>query len=159
MSSMKVSELMTASVARCGLHQNLAEAAHVMWESDCGFVPIVDLEEGTLAGVLTDRDTCMAAAIQGRPLAEIGVAEVMTKNVATIRPEDPIEQALDQMASHQLRRLPVVDAGGRLVGVLSANDLFRAVPKSGKQRAAYEHQLVETMASVCEHRHVALARA
>lgn len=154
----KVSELMTKSVNRCGVHQNLAEAAHVMWDGDCGFVPVVDLERGTLVGVVTDRDACMAAAIQGRSLSQIPVVDVMSKNVATIGADDSLERAVETMGEHQLRRLPVVDAEGVLVGVLSMNDLFRAASRGGgKGRTEFEHALSVAMAKICEPHHVTVA--
>jgi CBS-domain-containing membrane protein len=87
-------------------------------------VPIVDAD-GVLAGVLTDRDLCMAVYTQGRTLSEIPVAAVMSQKLATCNPDDPLAAAEKTMQASQVHRLPVVDARGALVGVLAMSDLVR----------------------------------
>ena len=77
---MRVEQLMTRTVETCEPHDTLVTAARIMWTRDCGCVPVVVPEEGghRVVGMLTDRDVCMAAYLQGRPLSEISVASVMS---------------------------------------------------------------------------------
>lgn len=123
---MKVEQLMTRPVKACRADQSVAEAARIMWESDCGCVPIVQPADGiedVVVGMLTDRDVCMAAYTQGRPLWEIKITSAMARDVATCLPEDSVTTALGIMETRRVHRLPVVDSWGRLVGMLSMSDL------------------------------------
>jgi len=122
---MKIADLMTAPVPTCPVDATLNAAANVMWEHDCGIVPVVD-EDGALAGVVTDRDVCMAAFFHGARLAELPVREVMARDLHTLRPEASIHDALELMRQMQVRRVPVVDAAGALVGLLSLADVAAA---------------------------------
>ena len=135
---MKVSEAMTGDVLCCAADATLNDAAQVMWERDCGFVPVTEREGGRFVGVVTDRDLCMAAYTQGRPLHEIPVATAMARDVVTIKAEDDVARALDLLRRHQLRRLPVVDERGELVGVLSLCDVART---ASRKRAPESDQL------------------
>lgn len=130
---MKVSETMTGEVLCCAADSNSNEAAHLMWERDCGFVPVTERESGRLVGVVTDRDLCMAAYTKGRPLHEIPVGDVMSRTIVSIKAEDDVARAFELMRRHQLHRLPVVDARGELVGVVSLTDLART---AGRRRSA-----------------------
>lgn len=121
---MKVAKLMTENVHACDPDDRLEDAARQMWTHDCGFIVVVDLD-GKLAGVITDRDVCLAAYAQGRPLRLISVSDVMSRKLWTVSPDDSIAQAEELMRQHQLRRLPVVDDSGQVVGVLSLADLAR----------------------------------
>jgi len=124
-----------------------------MWDHDCGCVP-VRAENGDLVGILTDRDVCMAAYTQNRPLSEIAVRDVMSKDVKTCALTDSVEVAEKTMQRYQLRRLPVVDADGQLVGILSLNDLARAVGNDARNSAAgLNAEAIEaTLAAVCRPR-------
>ncbi len=122
--TMQVQELMNRDVAACRSDQGLEAAARIMWEHDCGVVPIVDDLERVI-GLVTDRDICMAAYTQGRRLSEITVASVMSKRVHTCSATDSIEHAELLMREHRVRRLPVTDGAGRLRGLLSLSDLAR----------------------------------
>jgi CBS domain-containing protein len=95
-----------------------------MWEADIGCVPVVDGDGGVI-GMLTDRDICMAAYTQGRPLADIPVASAMSKQVYSCRPSDAVAVALKVMETTQVHRLPVVDQHDQLVGLLSLADIAR----------------------------------
>ena len=88
-------------------------------------VPVVDAE-GSVVGVVTDRDICMGAYTQGRPLGEIPVGAVMARKVHTCRADESAAVAMLAMTQLQVHRLPVVDGSGALVGVISTNDLVRA---------------------------------
>jgi signal-transduction protein with cAMP-binding, CBS, and nucleotidyltransferase domain len=95
-----------------------------MWEGDCGVLPVVD-DAVRPVGMITDRDICMAAAIKGRPLSEIRVGEVSTGEAVFCHADDDVSTAMNAMRHAQVRRLPVVDRDGELVGVLSMNDVIR----------------------------------
>ena len=143
---MKVREMMTRKFASVGPDSTLTDAARLMWECDCGFVPVVDLQSGNLVGVVTDRDACMAAYTQGTPFGTIRVATAMAKKVHTCRAEDDVSKAQELMRRNQLRRLPVLDKAGKLVGVLSLSDLVRVTEKS--RSAALRKELCSTLAAV-----------
>ena len=119
---MKVKELMTTDVKRCGLETNLAAAAKIMWEGDCGAVPVTD-ERDRVVGVITDRDICIAAATRPRTEGEIPVKDVISKALYTCAPGDDLRVALETMKSRKIRRLPVVEHGGRLAGIVSIHDI------------------------------------
>lgn len=147
---MRIQEIMNRPAVTCSQHDGLDTAARLMWEHDCGSLPVVD-GAGTVVGVITDRDICMAAYTQGRPLSALRVATAMAHQVYSCRPDEPIEAAEELMAHRHIRRLPVVDAEGRPVGVLSLNDLARSVSSTGKNGGA-QRGVVRTLAAICEPR-------
>lgn len=124
---MKLEQLMSIDLRTCSPSDTLDCAARIMWERDCGFVPIVASDRAV--GVITDRDICIAAYTQGKLLTEITISNIAMKPVVSVRREDSLQMAEDLMRRHQLRRLLVTDEGGRLVGVLSLNDLARATSR------------------------------
>lgn len=119
---MKVSDVMTSHVRACTTHDSLNAAARIMWDHDCGCAPVIDAH-GKLAGIVTDRDICMAAYTQGLPLAAIPVQRAMSARVVSCSRGDELETAHRLMRTHEIHRLPVVDSHGRLAGVLSLSDL------------------------------------
>jgi CBS domain-containing protein len=129
---MKVQDLMTMEVGTCRAFDGADRGAQIMWERDCGAVPVLD-QEGSVVAMLTDRDLCMAAMTQGRALSEIRVSSAMSRNLWSCRADDDLSQAEAVMRARKVRRLPVVDAGGKLLGILSLSDLARAsmAPKRG----------------------------
>ncbi len=129
---MKVADLMTRDVCACSIRDSLNAAARIMWDRDCGCAPVVD-EHGRLAGIVTDRDICMAAYTQGVSLAAIPVERVMSARVITCARGDDLETALGLMRTHEIHRVPVADSRGRLLGILSLSDL---VNYSGRESAA-----------------------
>ncbi len=154
---MKVEKIMTVDVKFCTENDNLNRAAQLMWENDCGFVPVLAINgQAKLAGVLTDRDICMAAYTQGRPLAEIPVNSAMAHKVFSCKPGDDLRQAEMLMKQNQVRRLAVIDDHGVLVGVVSLNDLAIEAEHEAKARKGSaelpETEVAETLASISEHR-------
>jgi CBS domain-containing protein len=145
---MKVSRLMSRDVACCPADCTLVEPARVMWDQDVGFVPIVAPQSGRLEGVVTDRDICMAALTKGRPLHEIPVADVMQRNVHACGDEDEVARVHAVMREHRLRRVPVLDASRRVVGVVSLNDLARDAASSAG--SAMRDAFVKTVGAVCQ---------
>jgi CBS-domain-containing membrane protein len=149
---MKISELMTTDVQSCHCGALANRAAQLMWEHDVGCVPVVDAN-GRVVGIVTDRDLCMAAYTQGRPLEEILVGSAMSRVVHSVHPDDHVESAAQRMSEQRVRRLPVLDDQSRLVGLLSLNDLAMR----GYRRATRGHRLeseivADTLAAVCEPR-------
>lgn len=147
---MNVGQLMNRSVETCRSDDSLAMAAGKMWDHDIGCLAVVDAE-GRATAVVTDRDVCMAGYIQGKPLAELPVRLAMSKTLYACRPEVAIIEAEEAMRFHQVRRLPVVDANGALVGIVSLNDLAREaerqVGRKGRELTAQE--VSATLAAVC----------
>lgn len=145
---MKVAELMTKGAATCRTEDSLNEVARIFWDCDTGCLPVVD-DEAHVIGMITDRDVCLAAFFRGSSLHQIGVADVMSRHVLFCRPGDPIEDALETMRTHQVRRLPVVDGEGRLQGLLSIVDAVRVAAKGGDLKAK---KVVRTAAAITERR-------
>jgi CBS domain-containing protein len=121
---MRVEKIMSRSVATCAPHDSLEHAASLMWNSDCGCLPVIATNgTGHIVGVITDRDICMAALFQGRSLRDLRVEESMAKKVLTCRASDEIQDAQRQMENEQIRRLPVLGNEGELIGILSMADI------------------------------------
>jgi CBS domain-containing protein len=153
---MKIEEVMTRNVLTLDPGATLADAARLMWERDCGFLPVVEPQSQALLGVVTDRDACMAAYTQGATLCCLPVAQAMAKKVMTCKPDDDLARAHELCRRHQLHRLPVTDAQGRLVGIVSVNDLARAATRlrgNGRQQMCAD--VGETIAAVGRPRELA----
>lgn len=148
---MRVEELMTGQVATCRADATLADAARIMWEHDCGSVPVV--EDDRLVGIVTDRDALMAAFTRGRRLDELAVDAAMARDVRTCQPRDHIQNAERVMREAKVHRLPVVDYNGRLVGILALADLARHVHTGLWAASGLSAQSVAlTLASISESR-------
>jgi CBS domain-containing protein len=148
---MIVAEVMTHEPSSCTPGDTLASAARVMWERDCGAVPVVDSQRRVL-GMITDRDICMAAYLRGQRLDECTIGDVMSRPVIACRPADAIERAEAIMRDHRIRRLPVIDENGCLEGILSMNDLILAAPAGPKRTDIRPDVVVSTLAIICQHR-------
>jgi CBS domain-containing protein len=147
---MKVAELMTRSVATCQAGQTLNDAAQIMWERDCGIVPIVADGDRRVLGVITDRDICIAAYTQGRPLLQIRIEEVMSPRLETCRSDQELSTAEDTMQRAQVHRLPVLDEGGKLVGIVALADIARASTQAARsaKAAVSTIEIGETVAAI-----------
>jgi CBS domain-containing protein len=126
---MRVQDVMTSPAHSCTPDASLAAAALAMQEYGCGALPVLD-NAGRPVGILTDRDVCMAVARKNRFPASIPVREVMTLNPFTCGPGTDLGYAVNVMADGHIRRLPVVDANGRLVGILSLSDVLTSVQEA-----------------------------
>lgn len=148
---MNVSDLMTKDVRTCSANDNLQRAAQIMWESDCGVVPVVD-SENRVIGIVTDRDIAMGAYTQGQTLWQIPVSKVMAKQVHPVHDGDRIDVAEDLMRRVRVRRVPVLDGEGRLKGILSLNDLARHAHGSIGRKAdgLNGDSIAKTLAAICE---------
>jgi CBS domain-containing protein len=120
----QVRELMTDNPRTVTPDASAVEAATVMRDEDAGVVPIVE-SDGRLAGVVTDRDIALRVVAEGREPGSTTVGEIASQNLATIDPQQDIDEALRLMAKHQVRRLPVVEEDGKLVGILAQADVAR----------------------------------
>lgn len=152
---MKVRDLMTTAVKSCAEYNTLNTAAQMMWDHDLGCVPVLD-REGHVIGILTDRDICMSAYIQGVPLTGALVTSAMSKRVFACRPEDDVAVAEKLMREKQVHRLPVVDADAWLVGLISLNDIAREAAREAEMRRPREvsdAEITQVMASLCAPRH------
>lgn len=149
---MKVSELMTPGVKSCSVHDNLQQVAQIMWEGDCGCVPVVD-DDARVIGMITDRDICMAGYTQGKTFAEIPVTTAMAKQVLGVAASDRVETAESIMREKQIRRVPVLDGSGKLQGIVSLNDIARHAQRAkGRGNGLSGDAIAHTLAAICEPR-------
>lgn len=118
-----INEVMTAGPTTVGASTPVAEAARLMKADDVGSVPI--LEDGKLAGVLTDRDIVVRVVADGLDPQSTTAGEVASRDPVTVDPQQDLGEALRLMAEHQVRRLPVVAEDGRLVGMVAQADVAR----------------------------------
>jgi len=132
---MKVQDVMSKSVRSCRPQDDLGAATRLLWNGDCGVLPVLSAE-GRVIGMVTDRDVCMAAWTQLRPLADIPVEIAMASDVATCQPDDAITEVLIRLRARHVRRLPVVDEGGHLLGVISLVDIARVAAEAGTTELA-----------------------
>src|SRR5215210_2217631 len=118
-----IRDVMTSNPCSIDAEKSVAYAAKMMKEEDVGLAPIV--EGGKLIGMLTDRDIAIRVVAEGKDPEQLTVREVASTHVVTIDPQQDLEEALRIMAKHQVRRLPVVEEDGRLVGVVAQADVAR----------------------------------
>lgn len=146
---MRVDQVMSKPAMTCLREGRLDDAVRIMWENDVGVVPAVDAD-GRLAGILTDRDACMAAFTNSKDPHGIPLAQVLTTAVVSCRPGDSLETAQQLMAARRVRRIPVVDEQLRPIGLLSLDDIAR---QAVKHPAPDEmRRVVETLAAACQPR-------
>jgi len=150
---MRVHELMTQQIQSCRPDDSLELAAQLMWDHDCGCIPVCagDGASRTI-GVITDRDICMGALFQGRPLRELRVSDAMARRLLACRPQDTLAEAEKAMRDARIRRLPVLDDQGSLIGMLSLADLAREAMREQSQpgRDLTEAEVNGTLAAICE---------
>ena len=143
---MKIRQLMNRDAATVATSGSCSEAARIMRDRNIGFLVVTDLASGRVAGVVTDRDICMAGLSQYRPLGEIPIIAALSRNVHSCHEDDDVIRAHAIMREHRVRRLPVLDAAGALVGVVSLSDLARAA--AGAQPGAAPAEIARTLTAV-----------
>jgi CBS domain-containing protein len=150
---MKVQDIMTSDVQCCSPETNLAAAAKMMWDSDCGALPVLNVQSQVMS-IITDRDICMAAATKNRSASDITVWETVSGKAHTCHLSDDVHTALDMMKREKIRRLPVVDEDEVLQGIVSMNDfvLLAGETKVGKPPALSYEDVVRTMKAISVHR-------
>ena len=144
-------DLMAKPTITCHVNDPLNIAAQRMWDGDVGALAVVN-DDGKLAGIVTDRDICMAAYTQGRALDELLVSSAMADQVISATPDSMIGDVEQLMADHQIRRIPIVDAAGKPIGIVSVNDL---AIEAARRDTALKHgpsRLDTTLAAICQHR-------
>jgi CBS domain-containing protein len=142
---MKVHDIMTRNPLTCTPATTAAEAAHLMWEADCGILPVIS--EGEIDGVVTDRDLYVALATRNEPASNLRVGAVTTKSIVTCAPDNDVHQALALMKQERVRRIPVVE-GAAVVGIVSINDLIRIADNGG---AVTSEQVLDALKAICSH--------
>lgn len=152
---MNVENLMSHDIEACNPDDSLTDAAMIMWRRDCGIVPVVNPDTHEITGVITDRDICMAAATRHARTDDLYVRDVMTRDgVTTVTPDESVQTAVDRMAEAQVRRIPVADRSGVLIGMLSLNDIVLAAEKTNKRAEGMPtySDTVDALKAVCAHR-------
>jgi CBS domain-containing protein len=144
----KVKDIMTGEPRTCSPDTNLAAAAALMIDGDCGILPV--MEGGKLVGVVTDRDMYIALATRNTRASDLTVGEVLQNPVYTCGPDDEVQVVLDTMKQHCLRRLPVEGFGGSVMGIVSLNDIVLA---SGPRKPVRDVDVMNTLQAICAHHH------
>ena len=119
----RIREIMTSNPSTVEPDKTVVDAARIMKQEDAGVVPVI--ENGRLTGMVTDRDIAIRVVAEGKDPQSTTVQEVASKNLVTLDPEQELDEALRLMAQHQVRRLPVVEEDGRLVGIVAQADVAR----------------------------------
>lgn len=124
-------DVMTKYPICCLPADNVSKAAQLMKMEDVGSIPVIENEDTRkLIGIVTDRDLALQVVADGRSAKSLNVVDVMTREVITCRESDDIQKAVDLMAKHQLRRMPIVDQNQNIVGIISQADIATRVDKT-----------------------------
>jgi CBS domain-containing protein len=142
---------MTSPAITCHVNDPLTLAAKRMGDGDIGVVPVVN-DDGKLTGIVTDRDICMAAYTQGRGLDELLVHSAMSHHVIATSPDTTLSEVEQLMAKHQIRRVPIVDAEGMPIGIVSMNDLAIAGIHPKSEMTHEPSTIAYALAAICAHR-------
>jgi CBS domain-containing protein len=118
-----VQDVMTSNPASVEANSPVVEAARIMKQEDVGIVPLVESER--LVGTVTDRDIALRVVAEGKDPRAVSVREIASTDLVTVDPQQDLDEALGLMARHQVRRLPVVEEDGRLVGIVAQADVAR----------------------------------
>jgi CBS domain-containing protein len=148
---MKAKDVMTPNVQTCMPETSLATAAMMMWEGDCGVLPVVNVSD-KVVGMITDRDICMGAATKHRDPSTIAVSEVISGDTYSCKADDDVRAALTTMKEKRVRRLPVIDEEGNLKGILSMNDVVLRARENGKKLDLSYADVIKTFQGLCAHR-------
>ena len=126
-------DVMTPDPTCCHAGDAVTNAAEIMKIEDVGAVPVVDAPDSKkLVGIITDRDIVIQVIAEGKDPKDARIEEVMSRNPVTCRPDEDIQNALDRMAQHQVRRIPVVDGKDRIVGIISQADMLTRMDQPEK---------------------------
>ena len=145
---MKVQDVMVRGVRFCNPDTNLATVARIFWEQGCGALPVVD--KGRAIGMITDRDVSIALGTRNAKAGDTFVRDVALPKVFFCLVQDDIHTALNTMRAQQVRRLPVVDNEGALVGILSLDDIVLFAVEGGSAELTYA-DVIDTMKSIYVH--------
>lgn len=137
---MNIRDLMTPEVKFCTVDMPLDQVAMMMWNGDCGVIPVVDNENRPI-GMVTDRDLVMCCALNQKALNELTISTIIgNQQLFSCSANDDLESALSTMTEHNVRRLPVTDKHGHLTGILSLGDVV-AFTEKGKSATAIPYDV------------------
>jgi CBS domain-containing protein len=123
-------DVMTKNPTCCAASDPVQAAAEIMKNEDVGSVPVIESAENPrLVGVVTDRDIVLRVIADGKDYRSVTIQEVMSVNPVTCAPEDSMQDAIDKMSQHQIRRLPIVDGGHHVIGIIAQADVATRVTK------------------------------
>jgi CBS domain-containing protein len=126
--NMKCKEVMTEDPVCCLPGDTVDQAAQLMKDDDVGSIPVIaDQKTKRLLGIITDRDLAMKVVAPAREVAAVRVEEVMTRDPVTCHADDDLDEAIDAMEMHQVRRIPVVDGNHRIIGIIAQADIATRV--------------------------------
>jgi len=129
----KCNEVMTKNPVCCLPNDSAAKAAELMKRENIGSIPVIENEHTQkLVGIVTDRDLALKIVAEGRDAKSTKVEAVMTHKVVTCHADDDLQKALDAMAEHQLRRIPVVNNDNKIVGIIAQADVATRVDQPEK---------------------------
>jgi CBS domain-containing protein len=129
----KCNEVMTKDPVCCLPNDSVAKAAELMKSEDIGSIPVIENEQTRkLVGIVTDRDLALEIVAEGLDAKSTKVETVMTRQVVTCLADDDLQKALDAMAEHQLRRIPVVDNDNKILGIIAQADVATRVDQPEK---------------------------
>jgi CBS domain-containing protein len=117
----KIRDVMTSSPRSIEPSTSIQDAARLMRDENVGPLPIV--ENGSVTGIVTDRDIVVQVVAEGKDASSTTAGEIASRDLVTVDPEQPLDEALRLMAKHQVRRLPVCEEDGRLVGIVAQADI------------------------------------
>jgi CBS domain-containing protein len=118
-----IRDVMTKNPRTVSNSDTVSDAARRMRDEDAGLIPIVDGDR--LMGVITDRDIALRVVADGRDASSMRVEEIASKSLVTVDPDQGLDEALKMMAEHQVRRLPVCEEDGRLIGIVAQADIAK----------------------------------
>lgn len=123
---MTVASVMTKTPACCTPKSSITDVARMMLDNDCGQIPVVeDLTSHKLSGVVTDRDITTRIVAKGKNSADASVCDCMSTPCVSVTANTSLKSCCETMETHKIRRLPVVDEQGSLVGIISLADIAR----------------------------------
>lgn len=146
---MRVEDVMTRTPAYCRPETNLGTAVEILWNRNCGMLPVVNDQE-KVVGVITDRDLCVALGTRNRLPGEMAVSEILSGKVVSCRSDEDVHQALARMAEARVRRLPAISVDGRLQGIVSIDDIvLRMEPaRLGKGAGVSPEDVLSTLKEI-----------
>ncbi|HEV8247141.1 MAG TPA: CBS domain-containing protein [Polyangiaceae bacterium] len=147
-----VGDLMTRDVAHVRSNEPLSAAAKLMWDCDCGAVPVLEQTSDRVVGMITDRDICMSTWSRDAAPSAIPISSAMSNQLHYCSPSDDVTAAEALMRSQQIRRLPVLDSSGKLVGIISLADVVRRTPAAGVRARVGDitaDEVASTLANIC----------
>ena len=151
---MKVRDLMTTGVASVRSNEALSEAVRLMYDCDCGAIPVTESGTGHVIGMITDRDICMATWNREQAPIALEISDAMSRELFFCSPDDNVADVEELMREKQIRRVPVLDEERKLVGILSIADMLTESQRGGTLAAngLGSGEVAATLANICQPR-------